>query len=1274
MKAINKNTIREISKSRNRFLSIFLICAIGVGFFSGVRATCDIMKVSADDYYDGHNLFDLRVLSTFGLTDDDAEAIAEIDGIDGVYTSKYTDLAMHDNEHEYLTRVYSKTSDEINMVDIFEGSAPAADDECIVSYNILGNGINVGDTVTLEDLTSAEEFPLKRTEYKIVGIYNTPMYISKTQRGSTNIGDGAIDAFMIVPAEHFTQDVYTEIYIKSDRLHKMQSYSNEYITLRDEISDKLEQLGKKRSVIRYEEVISDAQAEIDKGERELAEAKEDGQRELDDARKQLDDAKRQIEDGEKELDDAGEEIADGEVQLADAEKELAGAWQEIEDGKRELEKNKPLLEDAKKQLDDAKKEIEDGERQLADGKKALDEAKEQIDEAKKELDEGRKQYDDGKNELDKAQAEVDSARGDLYNGSSQLNSAQSEIDKNRAELNAGKEQLEDARKEVEDGEQQLADGKRALDEAKEMLRRAEEEVQRLEQDPDTDKQILEFARAAMQAARDGVAQAEAEIASSEAQLEAAKQQIADNEQKIADGEAQIEDAQKKVDAGWAELNAGSIQIDSAQKQIDDGRKELEEAKTQLDDGERQITDGLAEYAAGLEEYLKNAELLAAGKSEYVKGMEEYTDGLAEYADGVQKLAGGEVQYYEGMATIAEKKLELTDGKQQYEDGLAELEEAKKKYEDGLTEYEDGLYKFNREIADAERKLAEAREKISDAGNAEWYIFKRDDNVGYAEYESNSERINKIAAIFPVFFLLVAGLVCLTTMSRMVEEQRTQVGTLKALGYSNGAIMRHYMTYAVSGAAVGGVVGAIGGCFLFPSVIVYAYSMMYNIVGIHYLFTPENMIVSIGSMVLAIAATVFFSCNKALQETPASLMRPKAPKAGKRVLIERIPLLWNHMNFFAKVSGRNLFRYKRRMFMTVVGIAGCTALSLTGFGLKDSISDIVNLQYDEIYKYSGYMAYDEDIKPSELSSIYDTLLNYDENTAYTRALIKQYGTEFSGNNVQVYVTAVEDTELFEQFIDLHERISREKLTLTGGAVITEKAAKLLNAKQGDEITLQISDGVNKKVKIAGITEQYTSHYLYLSEDLYKEIFGGEPYYNMIYFDNGISRDKDVQNGFTEHMLKNDNVLAVIMNASSLSSVHETLQIMDLVTVVLIVSAAALAFVVLYNLTNVNITERIREIATLKVLGFYDVEVSSYVFRENIILSMMGGVVGMFLGYALCMFVIQTAEIDEVMFGRSIHFPSYIWALLVTVAFSLIVNLIMTTVLKKISMVESLKSVE
>ena len=1259
MRAVNKNTIREISKSRNRFLSIFLICAIGVGFFSGVRATCEIMKVSADDYYDAHYLFDLRVLSTFGLTEDDAEAIAEIDGVDGVFTSKYTDLAMHDNEKEYLTRVYSKTPDEINTVDIFEGTAPTADDECIVSYNILGGGISVGDTVTLEDLTDADEFPLKRKEYKIVGLYNTPMYISKTQRGSTNIGDGALDAFMIVPEEHFTQEVYTEIYIKSDKLQGMQSYSDEYKSLRDEISDKLEELGKDRSVIRYDEVIGDALAEIEKGEKELAEAKEDGQKELDDAKEQLEDAKRQIEDGERELEEAKDEINDGEVQLADAEKELADAKKEIDDGKRELAENKPTLDDAKKQLEDALKEIEDGERQLADGKKTLDEAKIRLDESQKEIEDSQKLLDDSREEIEKNRK--------------LLEDGQAEIDKNKAELEDGKYQIELAKVELASGWAQYRSGYEEYQSGLEQYERAVELYNRAEEEynnfaaANPDSEWLTLMEQALRASRDALDQTKvqidegkAQLDSALAQLEAGEREIAENEAKIADGEEQLAEAQKQIDDGL--------------KQLLDGEKQLEDGQKQLDEGKKKFEEGKAQYEDGLLEYIKNAELLADGRREYDKGLLEYLDGLEQYNDGLAKIEDGERQYYEGVLTLNEKRKDFEDGIDQYEKGLIEIEDAKKKYEDGLRDYEDGVYTFNKEIADAERKLAEAREKIADVGNAQWYVFKRDDNSGYAEYDSNSERINKIATIFPVFFLLVAGLVCLTTMSRMVEEQRTQVGTLKALGYSNGAIMRHYMAYAVSGAAAGGVIGAIGGCFLFPSVIVYAYSMMYIITDIHYLFTPENMIVSIGSMILAIGATVFFSCNKALQETPASLMRPKAPKAGKRVLIERIPFLWNNMNFFAKVSGRNLFRYKRRMFMTIVGIAGCTALSLTGFGLKNSITDIVDLQYDQIYKYSGYMAYDEDIKLSELNSIYDTLLDYDENTKYTRALIKQYTTEFSGNNVQVYVTAVENSELFESFVDLHERVSREKLTLTDGAVITEKAAKLLNANVGDEITVQVSDGINRKVKIAGITEQYTSHYLYISEELYKEVFGGIPDYNMIYFDNGISRDKDVQNGFTEHMLKNDNILAVIMNASSLSSVHDTLQIMDLVTVVLIVSAAALAFVVLYNLTNVNITERIREIATLKVLGFYDAEVSSYVFRENIILSIMGGFVGLFLGHALCMFVIQTAEIDEVMFGRSIHFPSYIWALLVTVAFSLIVNLIMTRVLKKISMVESLKSVE
>ncbi len=1258
MRAVNKNTLREISKTKSRFLSILLICAIGVGFFSGVRATCDIMKTSADDYYDAGRLFDLRVMSTFGLTEGDAKAIAEIDGVDGVYTSKYTDLALHIGDSEYLTRVFSKTPDEINKIDIFEGRAAEADDECVLSYGFLKGGINIGDTVSLVDLTKADEFPLTRDTYKVVGFYNTPMYISVTQRGSTKIGDGALDAFIIVPEEHFTQDVFTEIYVKSERLQKMDSYSDEYNKLCDEISDKLEALGVERSVIRYDEVVGKAEREIADGEKELEEAKADGQKELDDAKRELEDAAVEIADGEKELADAKIELADGKIQLDDAERELADAKRELDDGRAELEENRVKLEDAKREIEDGELELIDAKKELDDAKKELDDAKKELEDAKKELADAERELIDAKAELDDGERQLDDAKKELDDGLKELNDAQAEIDSKREDIKRAREELDEAWGSISSAESSLSSQEAQLDAAEQQL----------------DQIAAIYGEAA-------VAQGRAEIAANRELLESAKEEI-DNgfssviaaEYDLDKGEEQLNEAQKELDEARAEYNKGVAEYDKNVIDFVNGKAEYMSGLRKYEDGVAEYNDGVAKYEEGYAEYLDGVAKYEDGVAEYEDGVAEYEKGLAEFNDGEQKLLDGEQEYLDGLKTFNEKKAEYEDGVRDYEQGLIDIADAKQKYADGLIEYEDGVATFNREIADAEKELADARAEIADVGNAEWYVFDRGDNIGYSEYESNAERINRISMVFPIFFLLVAGLVCLTTMSRMVEEQRTQIGTIKAMGYSNGAVMRHYMIYAVSGAVIGGTVGAFGGCLLFPGVIVYAYSMMYNITDIHFLFEPGNMLLSIGSMVAAIALTVGLSCGKALKEAPASLMRPKAPKAGKRVIIERIPLLWNHLNFFGKVSGRNIFRYKRRMFMTVVGIAGCTALSLTGLGLKNSISDIVDLQYNKIYQYSGYLAYDEDSKPSEVNGIKQTLLEYNSDTKLTNALIKQYTLSFNGNNVQCYVTCAEDAELFEQFIDMHERVSEEKLSIGSGAVITEKAAKLLGAQKGDSITVQISDGVTSDVTISGITEHYTSHYLYMSGETYANIFGIAPKYNMIYFDNGISRDTDVQDEFSAHVLENDNVLGLVMNASSLNSINDTLKIMDLVTVVLIVSAAALAFVVLYNLTNVNITERIREIATLKVLGFYDMEVSNYIFRENIILSVMGGIVGLGLGYALCMFVINTAELDEMMFGRSIHPISYVLALLITIAFSLIVNLIMTRVLKSISMVESLKSVE
>lgn len=321
MKAANKNTLREITKTKSRFLSILLISAIGVGFFSGVRAAGGDMRVSADDYYDSHNLFDLRVVSTFGLTDKDLEAIEAMDDVDGAYVSKYTDLSMHCGEKEYITRVYSQTPDDINKVDIFEGRMPQAEDEAVVD-GTFSSDIKIGDTVTLEDPTDADEFPLKRREYTIVGMYHTPMFVDRTHRGSTNIGDGVIDLLMIVLGDQFTQEPYTEIYIRSDKLKDEKSYSDKYTELRDELSEKLEELGKERSEIRYDEVMGDALQEIEDGEAELEDAKADGQKDLDDALKKLEDAKQQIEDGEKELEDAKQQIDENRPQIEDAERSL----------------------------------------------------------------------------------------------------------------------------------------------------------------------------------------------------------------------------------------------------------------------------------------------------------------------------------------------------------------------------------------------------------------------------------------------------------------------------------------------------------------------------------------------------------------------------------------------------------------------------------------------------------------------------------------------------------------------------------------------------------------------------------------------------------------------------------------------------------------------------------------------------------------------------------------------------------------------------------------
>ena len=497
MRAYNKNTMREITKTKSRFLSILLICGIGGGFFSGVRAAGGDMRVSADDYYDGHNLFDLRVLSTFGLTEDDLEAIKDVKGVDGAYASKYTDLAMHCGEHEFITRVYSELPDEVNTINIYKGRKPEADDEVLVNCYSFSDNVDVGEKITLEDLTKADEFPLKYSEYTIVGLYSTPMFISMTQRGSTNIGDGVIDALMIVPEEHFSQEVYTEIYVRSDDLKNAKSYSDKYEELREKISDKLTELGEERSEIRYNEVLGDAEQEIADGEAELEKAKIDGQVELDNALRQIEDAKQQIEDGEKELEDAKKEIDEGRPQLEDAERQINAAKAELDAAKREIDTNKALLDSTKVQLDAAIKEIEDGEKQLADGKKELEKAEAELTAGEQELNENKVRVQSARALIETSKSAVEVWKSlnetntrDYERAVESYNSAKQRLSEEETELQSlisrygdnsplvlmQKITVETAKAGVAVAERSMNDAKDQIDRSKAMLEAADTEI------------------------------------------------------------------------------------------------------------------------------------------------------------------------------------------------------------------------------------------------------------------------------------------------------------------------------------------------------------------------------------------------------------------------------------------------------------------------------------------------------------------------------------------------------------------------------------------------------------------------------------------------------------------------------------------------------------------------------------------------------------------------------------------------------------------------------
>lgn len=781
-----------------------------------------------------------------------------------------------------------------------------------------------------------------------------------------------------------------------------------------------------------------------------------------------------------------------------------------------------------------------------------------------------------------------------------------------------------------------------------------------------------------------VGEARHEISEGEAELEDAESEVKEAEKELSDGEARISDGEAQIAAREADIAKAEDEISSGKKQLEDGQKQINESFELLESGEAEYSAALAEfeqqesqaysqleaaYAAG---YL-TAEQYEAQKSALDSRFEAARSALDETAkelsDNRALLESKQKELDESAEALAEAEAELENGKREIADAKAELADARVELEEGRAELDDG----KAELEDARAELEDAKDQIDDVDYPDSYALNRETNVGYVCFNNDTSIVEGLAEIFPLFFFLVAALVCMTTMSRMIEEQRTQIGVLKALGYSSGQILKKYIFYSGSSALIGGVSGFFAGTYIFTTVIWEAYKMMYEFSDVIIVFDWLAGVLALLAAMICSVGTTFYSCYHELGEVPAQLIRPKAPAAGKRIFLEYVPLIWNRLRFLQKVSIRNVFRYKKRFFMMILGICGCTALLVTGFGIRDSIKNVVSMQYDEIFHVDYEVTFDHNMSEEDQAEFLDVNSDYIDSCLflYTGAV----DARMNGQVKSVNLVVCSGDDNIDDFIDLHNDDGHLSYPQKGQGIINSNLATVLDVEVGDEITVQDSDMNSLTVKISGLCDNYVYNYLYINDETYVDTWG-EAEINSAFI---LGADDGQSGSISGHetgsrIAEADGVSNVSVTEDFRNRIDNTMQSLDYVVALIIICAAALAFIVLYNLTNINITERIREIATIKVLGFYPRETSSYVFRENVVLTAIAALVGIPLGTILHRFVMTKIQVDLMSFDVHITLLSYILSVAGTFVFAIIVNLVMRRKLDKISMTESLKSIE
>lgn len=1316
MKVFHRDIWRSIRKGWKRFLSILIITALGVGMMTGLYAACLDMYYSADQFFDEQNLFDIRILSTLGLTQEDVDILTRIEGVDAVEGGyiEAVSVDMTDTRKTADMTVLSEVG--LNMPQLLSGVMPTKKGEIAVTPNYLEeSGKMIGDTLTIEE--DMETSTLMNTIYTITGVVLDPKDIRGNDEMGKNLRSTLISdyTFFITKADA-DNDIFTVVYLVLSETKELNCYSDEYEGKVRGVIDNIESRIKvQREQARYDDVLNEAQTEIAEAEdtmnEKFAEADQkfadawmdisEGRQELLDAEATLldeqKDAEGKIAEARDKLEKAKQEIAEAQEKLRIGEEELIEGEAQLRIGEQELAAGEKELVKGEKELEEAEKKLIEGEQELAAGKKTLMKSEQELAAGEKQLIEAEKQLEDGEKQLVQGEAELEVNAQKLAEGKrllaeerekaleqfagveKEFSKAQSQLDAARIQAESGAAQLKDAFGDEWPVNEWNAfvnavaalavtgvdDGTIAAATASEngALIAVIEEINGQTGQTDPAADVVAQAAFGMGKVNGGQQSLDEQKSSFMLQKEAALQKIDESEAELIAGEIQLGEMRRMIEAQKEELNVGKSRLTEERSKLEFGKESLAKGWEEWKAGEAELEEGRAKWEAGKIKLFEGWDEWRGGKAELAESWSQWEDGKKELEKGRSELEKGKEEIKEGEAKLNKEE---ADARIKIKDAWNEIADGKEELEEGEIELIEKEQEYAEEREEAQQELADAYAELNDIDMTKWYVQDRTSLDSYSSLDSDLSSIEGVGRLFPVIFLLVAVLMSLTTMTRMVEEERGLIGTYKALGFGNVDIYRKYLLFAFAACVLGGILGDVFGFIFMPRFVEIILKTLYSLPQYYLRF---DILYGVGGAILfmlAIMGATALACHNELKQMPAALLRPKSPRAGTRVWLEHIPVIWNRLKFLNKVTVRNLFRYKKRLFMTIGGIAGCTALIICGFAIKDSVLKLAPSQYNDIYRYDLLAVFEEKDNDDMIRQIAsdDNIENY---INLRMESVKLLGDEGESSAVQLIV--IPDGSSIEDYIHLEKPDGKPILLENNGVLVTQNAARILGLKTDDTASLQNLQLEQNEVTVSGVVKNYLGNNVYMTQKLYESLFGVYEPNSVLAHLSAVCAD---QPAYAEKLLDHDSVLSAVSVASLLENFG--FDLINAVVLLLIVMAGGLAFVVLFTLSNTNISERVRELATIKVLGFYEKEVYQYVNKETLILTVIGILVGLPVGRMVSSLLTTALNMPSIHFAVYIEPVSYLFSVAITFCFAVIVNLITNRSLDRINMVEALKSVE